>query len=623
MQKPYILFVDDEKIVLDSLKGDLKDTFGSEFIIEVAESGEEAIEIVKSILDNNRELPLVISDYIMPEMKGDELLSIIRELKPETYRIMLTGMATIEGVTNAINKAGLYRFISKPWEPSDLNITISEALKSFNREKQIEKQNNEIQQQSAEIRKKNDEITEINKNLEKLVEIRTADLEEKKQEIIDSINYAKRIQLSIMGDVKKLNEIYPLTSILYLPKDIVSGDFYWFAKVENKIIIIAADCTGHGVPGAFMSVIGISALNQIVREKKITKPNEILDELRTLIINLLWQTGNYGESKDGMDIAVIVLNTDDDILEYSGAYNPLYLIRKDALKLETTNFSNFELFREHLIVIKGDRMPIGFSTNMNIPFSCHTIRLEDEDVMYIGTDGYTDQFGGPKNNKFLPLRLKSAFVEYRKMDIYDQVSKLKEDFFEWKGKEEQVDDILLIGVKFKKEELIKASYKLIISYQGETSSPVISKITDTVEEYLLENEINKVLRKRINTVLIEILQNCYNYYTSFETDKFDKEFSISVTLENDLFCIETTNNILNSNIYNLKEKLDFVHSKSKEEIKEFYKSQLSSGQMPQKSSAGLGFYYIASKCDSNLIYKIFEIDEDHSKFSLKVTFKNQ
>ncbi|MCX6145815.1 MAG: response regulator [Candidatus Kapabacteria bacterium] len=178
MTKPYIICVDDEKIILDSLKLELKGTFGNDYNIEVAESGEEAIEIIDEILKKNEELYLVISDYIMPEMKGDELLETVHFKCPEAFCIMLTGQATIEGVTNAINKAKLYRYLSKPWEQQDFILTINEALKSYARLKQIEEQN-------EEIRKQNTEIKEINTNLDKLVKIRTHELEEKIEELVE------------------------------------------------------------------------------------------------------------------------------------------------------------------------------------------------------------------------------------------------------------------------------------------------------------------------------------------------------------------------------------------------------------------------------------------------------
>jgi response regulator RpfG family c-di-GMP phosphodiesterase len=185
MAKPYIICVDDEKIVLDSLKTELKKKFGDNYTIEVAESGEEALEILEEISKNDEIIPLIISDYIMPEMKGDEVLQKVKEIRPDTYSIMLTGQATIEGVTNAINKAGLYRYISKPWETNDLMMTITEALKSYEREKQIQKQNDDIRQQNEEIKQKNKEITEINENLDLLVKIRTKELEHTIEELLN------------------------------------------------------------------------------------------------------------------------------------------------------------------------------------------------------------------------------------------------------------------------------------------------------------------------------------------------------------------------------------------------------------------------------------------------------
>lgn len=185
MAKKAIICVDDEKIVLDSLKNELRPHFSDDYTLEFAESGEEAIEIMEEFYEDNIDVPLVISDYIMPQMKGDQVLTKSKELFPKSYNILLTGQATIEGVINAINNAQLYRYMPKPWESNDLIMTISEALKSYENEETIDKQYNEIKEKNEKILKVNAEITEINKNLDNLVKIRTQKLEEKIEELLE------------------------------------------------------------------------------------------------------------------------------------------------------------------------------------------------------------------------------------------------------------------------------------------------------------------------------------------------------------------------------------------------------------------------------------------------------
>lgn len=422
MSDKVILCVDDEKFVLDSLQRELELSFKSEFVVESAENGFDALEIVSEIIGTNRELPVIIADYIMPAMKGDELLIKIHDITPETRKIMLTGQATMEGVTNAVNRASLYRYIAKPWERRDLALTVAEAAKSFERDKQLKLQH-------EEIFRKNAEITAVNENLENIVAERTADLKAKQKEITDSINYAKRIQSAVMGPTKNIRKMLPESDILYIPKDIVSGDFYWFSEKNGIKIIAAGDCTGHGVPGAFMSLIGISLLNRIVNERGIVDPDVILNELRRNVITLLQQTGKSEETKDGMDIALAAIDTENGFLRFAGAYNSLYLISSKT---------------GELIEYKGDRMPVGICERKPRSFGSVDISLRENDLIYLFTDGLIDQFGGPLGKKMLSSRLKSLLLEVKRFRVEEQIEAVRNFFYTWKGAEEQIDDVLLV-----------------------------------------------------------------------------------------------------------------------------------------------------------------------------------
>lgn len=276
---------------------------------------------------------------------------------------------------------------------------------------------------------------------------KNVELAKKNKDITDSINYARRIQSAIMHPENELNTLLDDAFIYYRAKDIVSGDFYWFTHKENKTIIVAADCTGHGVPGAFMSMIGISYLNEIVNERGIVDPDIILNELRAKIIAVMQQTGEKEEAKDGMDLALICIDKDKNTLEYSGAYNSLYLVRKDVATKGFSTSGKFTNFGDHLVEIKADRMPIGVSDKQSEPFSKVNIDVEQGDSFYITTDGFIDQFGGSDGKKFLAKRFKEMLVSLQENNDDEHKHILDKTFNNWKGVHEQIDDVLVIGIK--------------------------------------------------------------------------------------------------------------------------------------------------------------------------------
>ena len=275
------------------------------------------------------------------------------------------------------------------------------------------------------------------KELEQKVADRTKEISQKNillaetnKHITDSINYAKRIQHATMRPESHLKDLYEKSFIVYLPKDIVSGDFYWFAKKGNKLIVAAADCTGHGVPGAFMSMLGIAFLNEIVGKMTKISAGNILQKLRENVIRALHQRDGGDTAKDGMDIALIVFDEKTKSVQFSGAYNPLYIIRDGEL-----------------IEQKGDRMPIGVHSRDNETFSNHKIDLQENDQIYFFTDGFADQFGGPKGKKMNYKRFRKLIVDQNGLNETQQQENLLKAFHEWKGEHDQLDDVLLIGLK--------------------------------------------------------------------------------------------------------------------------------------------------------------------------------
>jgi serine phosphatase RsbU (regulator of sigma subunit) len=287
------------------------------------------------------------------------------------------------------------------------------------------------------------ELKEINHNLEEKVLERTQDLqlqkemvEHKNKEIVDSINYAKRLQQAILPTLQTVYETLPSSFVLYKPKDIVAGDFYWMEKVHEpdgseRILLAAADCTGHGVPGAMVSVVGANGLERCVKEFMFHKPSDILEKLTDIVIKTF--DTSEEEVKDGMDITLVSINKDNKTLEFAGANNPLWIIRQEAEGLE-------------LIEVKADKQPIG-KFDYRKPFTNHTIQLQEGDCIYLFTDGYADQFGGPQGKKFKYKTLKDLLISLYHSNMQMQHIKINEAFEHWKAEFEQVDDVCIIGFR--------------------------------------------------------------------------------------------------------------------------------------------------------------------------------
>ncbi|MBC7865652.1 MAG: SpoIIE family protein phosphatase [Bacteroidia bacterium] len=257
-------------------------------------------------------------------------------------------------------------------------------------------------------------------------------ISEKNKDITDSINYAKKIQDAMLPDDKVFSAVFPENFVLFLPRDIVSGDFYWVAEKGSLKFIAVADCTGHGVPGSLMSMIGNGLLNQLILEKNITDPTEILGRMRAEIIRTLKQNESGEGTKDGMDIALCVIEKTGEIfnVKFSGANNPIFLISKGQLQ-----------------EVKGNNFPVGISVGELKYFSETTCTLEKGDLLYLFTDGFADQFGGDKGKKFKYKNLRETIVANYSLEPNQQKENLKKVFDNWKGNLDQVDDVTIVGIK--------------------------------------------------------------------------------------------------------------------------------------------------------------------------------
>ncbi len=302
-----------------------------------------------------------------------------------------------------------------------------------------------------------------NIRLEGIIQERTAEIRKQKEELTDSIEYASRIQRALLPPEQLLINQELDHFILFRPRDIVSGDFYWFGKNRGKIFIVAADCTGHGVPGAFMSMLGISFLDEIVIKSGISDTNLILDALRNHVITSLRQTGkSIDEStKDGMDLAMVSIDEATRTVQFSGAYNPLYAVRKltEDEKEKISAGEELELDRgsvhseTHLLYqVKADHMPIGISEKTH-HFKAETIE-EDDATIYLFSDGYVDQFGGPDGKKFMSKNFKKLLLKIQGLSMDEQRDTLNETLISWmeEGDSGQIDDVLVIGVKMTKKQ---------------------------------------------------------------------------------------------------------------------------------------------------------------------------
>jgi len=385
---------------------------------------------------------LLFSYSLEPQSKEWSPFSSLREI---TFQGLTPGSYLFK--VRAKNKFGItgeaaeFRFIIKPpfWQTPWFIISalviiifgivvfirlrernlINEKIKL---EEIVEERTREVVEQKDEIARQRDVVTV------------------QKKEITDSINYAETIQQAVLPEETILQKTFSDYFIILKPKDIVSGDFYWMTEKNNHVVFAAADCTGHGVPGALMSMLGVSYLNKIVNESGIVKPSDILSSLRTNVISSLKQKESYKASKDGMDIALCSLDMKKMKLSFSGANNPLYLIRK---------VENEYIITER----KGDRMPVAYYSIMT-DFTNHELDIQKGDTIYLFSDGYIDQFGGPDGRKFMIPRLKQLLLDNQELDMVSQREKYSNVLDEWinypsphSHNSEQVDDILLLGFR--------------------------------------------------------------------------------------------------------------------------------------------------------------------------------
>jgi serine phosphatase RsbU (regulator of sigma subunit)/FixJ family two-component response regulator len=587
-KKPIILCVDDEKIVLDSLLEQLENHFSNIFSFEMAESAKEGLEIIEDCIAQNQDIAILISDQLMPGIKGDEFIIRSHKIIPDALKILLTGEANVEAISNVINHAQLYRYIPKPWEKTDFLLTIEEASKSYLQKAELKEYNkllknlniasqelskevnlngllkkflslvveNSYAQKGVVFTKKQDKLwyradclkkdkivnlydftedhiitddtkapfsiietcytqiqtllytgnnevfdtnpyiqknkvksfvaiplikhgkvlsvlylehtqnksnftpkilealdvlvsqvtisldnVQLYNNLEKRVKERTKEvvaqkeiIESQNKDILDSIRYARRIQENILPNHEQVQKIFTEYCIIYEPKDILSGDFYWFSMRYHHAFMAVADCTGHGVPGAFMSVIGHTLLNQIVNQEDIYEPAHILDALHKKLGKFLSYSEGYSENaiRDGMDVALVRYDILDKKIHFAGANRPMIFISKQG----------------ELHEIKGSSHAIGGEINVEKPhYKQHTLNIQTGDRFYIFSDGYTDQFDSEDKKRYSSRQFRELLLKHNSVPMYKMKEVLGHEWLRWRGSNQQTDDILVVGIQ--------------------------------------------------------------------------------------------------------------------------------------------------------------------------------
>ncbi len=567
MEKLYVLFVDDETTVLNSIRHELSAELGPEYVIETADSAELALEIFDELRDDGREIAVVVSDQLMPRMKGDEFLIRIHRFAPEIKKILLTGQASAEAVGNAVNHAGLYNFIAKPWRQGDLSMTVKNACNAYKTERNLREKQKLMADVERYVRVLSEEIRlfpwmekmlrrivkdaecsralfyvtvnnqsfflqcdvngdilvqEINKKefaarfpalvfdrvaeslqpflydsdrqgvpaewsllgsfycipferkercvavlylespkkrghftpkriefintvvtqaavslenamlyeaAEQRVRDRSRLLDLKNRDVEAGVEYARKIQYAILPDPAGLEKYFSKAFVWYEAKDVVSGDFYWFGEKGGFVFLAAVDCTGHGVPGAFMSVLGYALLNQIIMENNILETDKILSALHQRVFAMLSKKQKEKDQLDGMDVALCRFDLKKNLLQFSGANRPLL---------------HYGL--QGMTEYKPYRFAVG-SSQENPAFGAENIKFTPGDAVYLFTDGLGEQIGGDKRQKFSYRRVVDLLELNAGEPIEKQKQKIIEAYNDWRGNNAQTDDLLVIGVK--------------------------------------------------------------------------------------------------------------------------------------------------------------------------------
>lgn len=421
-EEDYGLFLDNKKLFseISFAKGNASQAY--QFLREYAEAKDSSFN--NDLTTHQSEMEAIYQ--VKDKEKMMEVLKKEKAIQDASLELEKAENAKQKAIVESQNRQRWYLIVG-------LALVTLFGIFMFNRFKVTNRQKNIIDKQKSEVEKQKEQI-----------ENQHQELEEIHKEISDSIKYAERLQLAILPSVEDLRENLKNGFVLFQPKDVVSGDFYWMQKIGETVLFAAADCTGHGVPGAMVSVVCSNALNRAVNEFGLIAPKEILEKTRELVIETFARSGK--DVKDGMDIALCALSNNK--LTYSGANNPLWIMRakENLSESEFSDKGTLVLDDSAIIEFKPNKQPIGLYDGMK-SFDQTEIQLFEGDTLYIFTDGFADQFGGERNKKLMYKPFKKLLIENRNLDMETQKENLTRFYAEWRGDNEQIDDVCVIGVK--------------------------------------------------------------------------------------------------------------------------------------------------------------------------------
>lgn len=402
-----ILYVDDEPHNLRVFKS----SFRRYYNVFTAESPFQAMEVLKE-----KKIHLVVTDQKMPGMNGTEFLETILPEYPNIISMIITGFSDIDDIAKAINECGIYRYITKPWDMGELKLTLDKAIEVYTLKSEKEELINEL--------------FVANTSLEEKVEERTAELSNVNSRLFESINYALNIQKSILPSKSILDHKFSDSMIYYSPQDIVSGDFYYFKEIDDKVIVAAFDCTGHGVPGALLSILGYTALESIIEDLGIVDGSKIMSMLNYKVYSHLSESNDMDEG-DGMDGSLLIIdNTSKKAHMYSANSEIIYFERED------------------LMVLKGQKFSIGSQFYLPEKVYGFDLPLDVLSEIYLFSDGYKDQLNEENTRRFSMGRFKNLIKDIHHLSMNKQTEKLEEERVEWRGSEKsQTDDIMVVGIR--------------------------------------------------------------------------------------------------------------------------------------------------------------------------------
>jgi phosphoserine phosphatase RsbU/P len=403
-----ILVADDSVSILNSLQEMLASNSAGAYHVLVANNGREACTIAY-----HEKPDIILIDISMPVMSGIDAIKKIKG-NPLIKDIPIVVMSSTRQFHDAF-AAGADDFLLKPFNQYEMLMRIQLNLKIAEKGIKIKEQNDLLKTQKQEAINQRDIILR------------------QKAELVDDLHYARFVQKAILPSDLILNDVFDGYFIYNQPKNVVSGDFYWIAQKNGLVVLAVGDCTGHGMSGALMTMAGAAFLNEILSVSAQFTADQILTDLRKKVIQLLNQRGDIGEASNGMDIAVCIYDKTNGTVQFSGANNPFYLVRKG----------------EPLEVTKGDRMPIGFYFANEEPFTKHDFKISKGDLVYMFSDGYPDQFGGPFGKKFRYNQFRDLLTNAAELSSMDeQLELLKSTMDSWIEGYEQLDDMLVMGIRF-------------------------------------------------------------------------------------------------------------------------------------------------------------------------------